>query len=97
MLMSSKHDKIIEILCKYMNISKDEMFKILKDKECRYILFLLLKKYRCLDIDVINNYFPNYSKKSLNYNYKKAEEKLFINREFRRMYFEIEDDIEKTL
>lgn len=97
MIVSSKYDKIVEMLCSYMKISKDEMFKILKDKECRYILFLLLKKYRCLDIDVINNYFPNYSKKALNYNYKKAREKFFINRDFRERFFEIEDDIEKTL
>jgi hypothetical protein len=92
-----KYEKIIEIICEYKNIDRKDIFKILKDRECKYLLLLLLKKYNCIDVEMINDYFPNYSKKSLNYGFKKAEEKFFINREFRERYFEIEDDIGKSL
>ncbi|MFT8315242.1 MAG: ribose-5-phosphate isomerase [Clostridium sp.] len=97
MKINSKYEKIIEFVCDYKNISQDELLKILKDRDCKYILLLLLKKYKCIDLDVINSYFPDYSKKSLNYGLKKAKEKFFINKEFRDEYFEIEDDIKKSL
>ncbi|MDF2505256.1 ribose-5-phosphate isomerase [Clostridium sp.] len=97
MEINSKYQRIIEFICEYKNISQDELIKILKDRNSKYMLLLLLKKYKCMNLDVINTYFPNYSKKSLNYNFKKAKEKFFINKNFRDEYFEIEDDIKKSL
>ena len=97
MEINSKYARIINFMCKYKNISQNDLLKILKDRDCKYMLLLLLKKYRCTDVNIINNYFPDYSKKSLNYNFKKAKEKFFINKEFRDEYFEIEDDIKKSL
>lgn len=97
MEINSKYEKIIKFMCKYKNISQNELLKILKDRDCKYILLLLLKKYRCMDVNIINTYFPDYSRKSLNYCFKKAKEKFFINKEFRDEYFEIEDNIKKTL
>lgn len=93
----NKYEKIIGFMCTYKNVSREELFKILKDKKCKYILLLLLKKYRCSDIHMINGYFPDYSKRALSYGFKKAEEKLFINKDFRDEFFEVEDYIEKTL
>lgn len=97
MEINSKYERIIEFICKYKNISQDELIKILKDRNCKYMLLLLLKKYKCMDVNIINNYFPDYSKKSLNYSFKKAKEKFFINKEFRDEFFEIEDNIKKSL
>ncbi|SMC29070.1 hypothetical protein SAMN02745134_03776 [Clostridium acidisoli DSM 12555] len=97
MMEDIKYEKIIDIICKYKKIDRGEIFKILKNRECKYLFLLLLKKYKCIDVETINNYFPNYSKKALNYGFKKAEEKFFVNRDFRETYFEIEDDIEKSL
>ncbi|WP_010236181.1 hypothetical protein [Clostridium arbusti] len=97
MEINSKYQRIIEFICEYKNISQDELIKILKDRNSKYMLLLLLNKYKCMNLDVINTYFPNYSKKSLNYNFKKAKEKFFINKNFRDEYFEIEDDIKKSL
>lgn len=97
MEFNNKYEKIVNFMCAYMRISREELFKILKDKNCKYIFLLLLKKYKCLDINVIKVYFPQYSKRALNYGFKKAEEKLFVNKTFREEYFEIEDHIEKTI
>lgn len=97
MEFNNKYEKIISFMCAYKRISREELFKILKDKNCKYIFLLLLKKYKCLDINRINGYFPECSKRALSYGFKKAEEKLFINKEFRDEYFEVEDNIEKSI
>lgn len=91
---NNRYEQIIEMLCKYKDINKDELFKILKDKNCRYLLFLLLKKYNCTDFQRIKNDFNIKNKNTMNYSIKKAEEKLFINKEFREMYFEARDVLE---
>lgn len=97
MEINSRYKKIIEFMCKYKNISEEELIKILKDRNCKYLLLLLLKKYKCMDLNIINDYFPHYNKQSLNYGFKKAKEKFFINKDFREEYFEIEDYIKKSL
>lgn len=91
-----KYSKIIDTICEIKGISKDELYKILKDKECKYLMFLLLKKYKCADMEILNRDFSIDSRKSVNYNFKRAEEKFFINKEFRDMFFEAEDIIDKT-
>lgn len=73
--MRDKYEQIISFICKYKGVTKEELFRILKDKECKYILLLLLKKYDCVDIDKINGYFQMGSKRSFNYGFKKAQEK----------------------
>lgn len=92
-----KYTKILSVICEIKGISNDELSKILKDRECKYLLFLLLKKYKCADIDILTRDFSIDSKKFINYNLKKAEEKFFINKEFRDMYFEAELIIDKTI
>jgi hypothetical protein len=74
----------------------EELSKILKDRECKYLLFLLLKKYKCGDAEVLHRDFSIESKKTISYGLKKAEEKFFINKEFRDMYFELEKEIKKN-
>jgi len=91
-----KYDKIIDILCRVKGLEKEELFKILKDKDCKYLMFLLLKKYNCVDLDKLNKDFSIESKKVINYNFKKAEERFFVNKQFRDMYFNLEEIIEKS-
>jgi len=91
-----KYDRIIEILCRVKGLEKEELFKILKDKDCKYLMFLLLKKYNCVDLDKLNKDFSIESKKVINYNFKKAEERFFVNKQFRDMYFNLEEIIEKS-
>ena len=89
-----QYERIINLLCRYMSITREELYRILKDKECRYVFFLLLKKYDCMNIDVLNRDFSLGSLRRINYNVKKAEEKLLLNKKIREMYFEAENIIE---
>ncbi len=92
-----RYDTIIKLICSYKGINKEGIKAILKDRECKYMLFLLLEKYKCSDIDKIKEDLNILSKKSLRYNVKKAEEKFFINKEFRERYFELEEMAKKII
>jgi hypothetical protein len=92
-----RYAKIIEFICMYKNISRTEIVKILKDTESRYLLLLLLEKYKCVNVEQMSFDFNGKSSKSIKYNLKKAEEKFFINREFREAYFEMEEMIKKII
>jgi len=89
------YEKIIEIICSMKGINRGELFKILEDKEFKYLFFLLLKKYKCDDMNKINEDFSIDSRRVVNYNVKKAQEKFFINKEFREAYFQAEKRIEE--
>lgn len=90
-----KYEKIIQVICNIKGIRREELYKILQDRECKYLLFLLLKKYRCTDIEKLKKDFFEMNKRRVNYNTKKAEEKFFINKNFRDVYFEIQGKLEK--
>ena len=96
MYNADKYKKIIDIICSMKGIDENELVKILKDKDLKYLLFLFLKKYRCDDLEKINRDFFINNKKVVNYNFKKAQEKLLINSQFREIYFEIEKEMEKS-
>ena len=91
MLKNIDYEKIIEAICYVKGIERHESLKILKDRECKYILFLLLQKYKCDDTESTYKNFLISNKRAVNYGLKKAEERFFINKEFREMYFEIEN------
>lgn len=95
--MVNKYDKILSVICDYKGISREDLICILKDKNYKYLLFLFLKKYRCIDLAKLKEDFSMQSKKSINCNCKKAEEKFFVNKEFRELYFEIEEMISKII
>ncbi|WP_027623653.1 hypothetical protein [Clostridium lundense] len=92
---SIKYEKIIELLCSYKGIKREELIRILEDEECKYLLFLLLKKYNCMDIESLTKDFEIDNKRKLNNNLKKAEEKFLINKKVREMFFEAENIIEE--
>lgn len=96
MYAGDKYLKILRVIALYNNIKKDEDFiRLLKDKENKYLLLLLLKKNKCMNEEKIMQIFNYKSKKSINYNVKKAEEKFLINKNFREKYFEIEENLLK--
>lgn len=96
-LKEENYGKIIEFICYYKKIEKEELFNILKDKECKYLLLLLLEKYKCVDIRRLSKDFSVISSKTIKNNIRKAEEKLFTNKQFREEYFEIEEMIKKIM
>ncbi|NMM61566.1 ribose-5-phosphate isomerase [Clostridium sp. P21] len=90
-----QYEKIINILCEYKGINREKLFRILKDKECKYLFFLLIKKYGCDDMEMIQEDFPSVNSKNINSNVRKAKEKILLNRKIRSMYFEAENILEK--
>ncbi|MFL0195571.1 ribose-5-phosphate isomerase [Clostridium sp. WILCCON 0269] len=90
------YSKIINMLCEYKGLSKQELIDILKDKSCRYLYFLLIKKYKCCDLELVQKDFPLLNENKIKNNVKKAEEKLLLNKHIREMYFEAEEIIDKA-
>ncbi|PRR83168.1 hypothetical protein [Clostridium vincentii] len=91
-------DRYINILrgiSLYYGMDENNFIQLLKDKEKRYLLLLLLKKYKCMDKDNIMDVLNYKSKKSILCNIKRAEDKLLINTEFREKFFEIEENLLK--
>lgn len=91
------YPKIIDALCEIKEIPKEKLFKILKDRDCKLIFFLLLKKYKCVNLEKINEDFSINIKRAISYNLKKAEESLFVNKDFREMYFEVVNIINRNI
>ena len=79
----------------YNDISDENIIQLLKDKESKYLLLLLLKKYKCINKEKIMEVFKYKSSRSINYNIKKAEQKFLVNKSFREKYFEIEESLLK--
>lgn len=94
---SDTYAAIIEILSKYKGLNKDELLKILKDKECKYLFFLLIKKYQCSNLEILKKDFPSINKNKLENRTKAAEKKLLINKKIRTMYFEAENLINDNI
>ncbi|MHC6181286.1 ribose-5-phosphate isomerase [Clostridium sp. JNZ X4-2] len=90
------YSKIIDILCKYKGLTKEEMFEILKDESCRYLFFLLVNKYECYDLEILRKDFPSVKGNNMKNNIKRAEKKLLLNKRIRDMYFEAEEVIDKV-
>lgn len=91
-----KYIKILRNICDYYGIDEEKFVELLKDRDNKYILLLVLKNNRCLEIDKIKETFNLKTSRSINNNLKLAEEKLLVNRYFRKKYFELENNIEKN-
>ena len=90
----SRYEKIIEFICIYKGVKRQDIFKILKNIECRYLLFLLLKRYNCIDQYMLNKDF--YIEDSdINKYVNSAQKKMLANIRVRNMYFEAEGILEK--
>jgi hypothetical protein len=85
--------RILQMICKYYDIEEKEFLDLLKAKENKYLLLLLLKNNNCFDINAIKELFNLKTSRTINNNLKQAEEKLLINRSFREKYFDLENHI----
>ena len=88
------YSKIIDILCKYKGLSRNELLNILKDESCKYLFFLLVNRYGCYDLDTLKKDFPSVNRNNMKNNIRKAEKKLLLNKRIRDMYFEAEELID---
>lgn len=90
------YKRVINILIQYYGISCEEFYELLKKKENKYLLLLLLKEFKCLNKEKIKEESVIFSYRSILYNLRKAEEKLLINKDFREDYFSLQENIEKS-
>ncbi|MDO5517209.1 MAG: hypothetical protein Q4F66_06605 [Clostridium sp.] len=90
------YNEIIEYMCLYYDITPDEMIRLLKKKEYKYMLLLLLKKHDCVNIDILKKRFELKEGKIIKNNIRYAEEMLLFNAFFREKYFNMENYIEKN-
>ena len=97
MFNSNRYETIIKLVCDVKGISKEEFFKILDDKECKYLMLLLMKKYNCLDEKLLREQLNISNKRVINYNANKARERFFINSSFREEYFQLEEILAKSI
>jgi hypothetical protein len=91
-----KYVKILNSICSYYGIDEDKLIELLKNRENRYILLLILKNNQCLEVNKIKEIFKLKCSKNIKSSMILAEKKLLINRFFREKYFELEDSIEKN-
>lgn len=91
----ARYVAIIDILRKYKGLTENDLLEILKDKECKYLFFLLIKKYKCFDVEMLQKDLPFINETNLEGNIKKAKENLLFNKKIRDMYFEAENLIDK--
>lgn len=94
-ISKSKYICILNCICRYYGITYEELIRLAKCKEERYLLLLILKKNNCLDIEKLKDILQVKNKKSVDNNLRMAEKTFFINSEFRKKYFEFEEEIEK--
>lgn len=92
----NKCEIIILILSSYYGISYEEFKNRLKKKDNLYLTLLLMKKFKCLNLEVIQESLGISNNRILAYKIKKAEEKILINKRFRDEYFELEDKIKEN-
>lgn len=86
---------IICVLCNHYNLKENETNNILKNKECKYLFLLLLNEYKCLNKNKLIKELRLKSTRSIDYNLRIAEEKLLINKDFRKKYFYLNQIVQK--
>ena len=92
-----KYIKILKIICRYYGIEEENFIELIKNRDNKYILLLILKNNNCLDKEKIKEILRLKNSKSINNSLKIAEEKLLVNRIFRERYFELENNIDKMM
>lgn len=95
MISKSRYIDILNCICKYYGITQEQLIKLVQNKECRYMLLLILKNKNCLDLEQLKNILQVKTVRSVSNNVKSAEKTLLINRNFRKKYFDLEENIEK--
>ena len=90
-----RYIRILDNICSYSRLSREQFIEILQDKDMRHLLFLFLKNHGYTDKEIISRLFNLKSKGSINNSFKKAEERFFVNKAFRERYFEIEGKLKE--
>ena len=47
MSLEDRYLKILHVICTYYGMSTDDLIELLEERDNKYLLLLLLKKYKC--------------------------------------------------
>ena len=89
--------KVLSIICRYYGTNENQFYELLKNKEKKFLLLLILKNNNILDNYDLINMLGIGSFKKMKSNIKNAEEKFLINSYFRKEYVELEENIKKQI
>lgn len=92
-----KYIKILKTICSYYGIEEKDFIELIKNRDNKYILLLILKNNNCLDKENVKEILRLKNSRSINNSLRLAEEKLLMNRIFRQRYFELENNIDKMM
>ncbi|SHK40894.1 hypothetical protein SAMN02745248_02473 [Hathewaya proteolytica DSM 3090] len=86
MFLKENYNIIIQVVCEALNIDKSKLKALVEDEDNQYLLMLVLSRFNCMDVNLLKSDFNLENIHSIN---KNAEEKLFVNSEFRQEYFKL--------
>lgn len=89
--------KILNIICNYYGIDRNNFSKLLKNKEKKFLLLLVLKNNNFINNDELIDMLGISSVSRLKSNFRKAQEKFLVNTFFREKYIELEEKIKKQI
>lgn len=89
--------KVLNIICSYYGIDKNEFSELLKNREKKFLLLLVLKNNNVIGNDELIHMLGMRNVSRLKSNFRKAEEKFLINSFFREKYIELEEKIKKQI
>ena len=89
--------KIVYIICRYYGVDISRFDELLKNREKKFMLLLLLKNSNFFDSNELLDMLGIESVSKMKSTIKRAEEKFLINSFFRKRYIELEEKIKKQI
>lgn len=94
--MEDKFLNIIQYFCKLNGLNVKNLIDFIGKAENKYLLLLIINRYGNINDKRVNEIL-RVKDRTINLNLRKAEEKILISRNFRKRYFELEDEINKII
>ncbi|WP_244833705.1 hypothetical protein [Clostridium sp. BJN0001] len=91
-----RYREILIFLCRYYEITYNDLINNLKNKEKVDFFLLLLKYNNCFEKDKLTSVLNLKTVRSIVNRVNKAERKLLINSEFRKKFFNLEKSIDRN-
>ncbi len=94
---NDKYLKILKIIYSYYGIDESGFVKLLKNRDKKFLILLVLRNNNFLEISDLINILGINSVSKMKRTIKSAEEKFLVNSFFRKDYAELEEKIKKQI
>lgn len=94
MFIKENYNNIIAIVCRALSVDKEFLKEYLEESDNQYLLLLLLNKYNCMSPKVLHS---DFNLENIYEGNQKAEEKVFIDKNFREDYFNLLDYLKENI